>query len=326
MFPLSGPGPSQPVPSRRPSSFQPQIQPPAAAPARPTQPALIHPGTALEFRQPLEDVLKLLPLPLLNSIARQGYCIHVIDSHGFHPLTLEMPRTDPRHIWTDPQLSLPAVLDQPYTLVQLAGEYGAVSQEELVEWCELLLHLNPHLEAEPFPPGTALQLPDLGYWFGRAITAEAATFLRQPHTLISEKPGSVAAMVTHGALPGIPTEANRILFWDQTFRNDQGLSDWYVLHELGHAVDYCYAFTAPDLWREWIAEVETLPPVTSYAATSKHELFAETFAAWARPPGTAHKTTGQNLPAQRRRSDRTALHPDAVQLVEVAVTHLIQAG
>lgn len=326
MFPLSGPGPSFPVPSRRPSSFQPQVQAQAASPQREQPPQLIHPGTAPEFRKPLEEILKLLPLPLLHSIARQGYCIHVIDSHGFHPLTVDAPRIDPRHIWTDPDQTLAAVLDQPYTLVQLAGEYGAVSQEELVEWCELLLHLNPHLEAEPFPPGTALQLPDLAYWFGRTLSAEAATFLRQPHTLVNEKPGSVTAMVTHGALPGIPTEENRILFWDQTFRNGDGLTDWYVLHELGHTVDYCFAFTAPDPWREWGAAVEQLPPITTYAASSRHELFAETFAAWARPPGTAHPTTGQNLPAQRHRTDRSSLHPDAVHLVELAVTHLIQVG
>lgn len=315
MFPVSGPGSPVPFQSRGPLSSQRKtVVEPAAVESPAAEPSLIHPGTALEFRRPLEEILRALPLPLLRSIARQGYCIHVIDSTGFHPLTLEVRAVDPLAIWRDGGPVVAVALERAFGLLELAGEYGAVAQEELLEWCELLGALNPHVQSEPLEAGLWLALPDLGYWYGRRMGLEEALFLHHPHTLVGEKPGSVAAMVTHGE----PLEGNLILFWDQTFRGVDGLMDWYVLHELGHTVDYSFAFLAPDRWREWIAEWERLPHVTRYGEGNRHENFAETFAAWARVAGTA-VGGGEGLVGQRRACDRSVLDARAVELVEFAV-------
>lgn len=337
MHSVSGPGSWGPLPAHSPLSSQrktsgpePQLNPEAPrSDASSAEPSLIHPGTAPEFRRPLQAILRAVPLPLLRALARQGYCVHVIDTHGFHPLTLEIPECDPLSIWRElpePRLCLPATLDEPLPMISLAQEFGAASQDELLEWCELLCAMNPSLQGDPVEGD--LLLPGFGYWFGRRLPAEFIRFLRHPHEHVGAKAGSVAAMVTHGALPGWAREENRILFWDKTFRGGDALQDWYVLHEIGHVVDYSFAFIAPELWRAWSERVEALRGagrgVTSYAGTDRHEYFAEAFAAWTRLEAAGPR--GSDLAGQRRAASRASLDEYTLQLIEEAVQVVVRTG
>jgi hypothetical protein len=322
---ISGPGHSAPLqrPSPRPRHQEVVIQP--QAPTLPTRPAsLIHPGTAPEFRQELEGVLRRLPLSLVHAFVEQGYCLHVIDSTGLHPLTLEVADFD---------LGLLSG-DEPAVVLSPVHDGGASTREELDEWLHYVQWLNPDLDRN----GSAqvnLYLPAYRYWFGRRLPLATVEFLSDPRVLLettTASPGSVAGMVTHGLLPGLTLEANRILFWDFPFRPRDPLLDWYVLHELGHTTDYSLAFRYPDLWRDWLGRLEqafqrSRPWLTSYSATNPHEYFAEGFAAWAtparpRPGGLA----ASPLASERLACDQERLHqldPWLAELVEEAVGALL---
>ena len=301
-----------------------QTEQPAEGPRKPA--SLIHPGTAQEFRQRLEPLLRQLPPALVRSFVDQGYQLHVIDASGLHPLTLEV---------NDYDLGL-LEGDEPECLLAPLHDGGAATQEDLEEWLHYVQLLNPELDA-----GASAQqeiyLPAFGYWFGRRLPIDTIGFLRDPRTLLEpdmapSEAGSIAGMVTHGLLPGLRVEANRILFWDFAFRQNDPLLDWYVLHELGHTTDYSLAFRYPDLWRDWLGRLEESfaqkPPwLTSYSSTSPHEYFAEGFAAWATPkrPGGGIIPCS-SLAAQRLTCDRAylaATDPWLHELIEEAVGCLL---
>ncbi len=325
---ISGPGHSAPLQRTQPKAPRREAVIETEQPAeRPRQPAsLIHPGTAQEFRQRLEPLLRQLPQALIHSFVDQGYQLHVIDGSGLHPLTLEV---------TDYDLRL---LDgeEPECMLAPLHDGGAATQEELEEWLHYVQILNPELDA-----GASAQqeiyLPAFGYWFGRRLPVETIGFLRDPRALLEPdmapaEEGTIAGMVTHGPLPGLRVEANRILFWDFVFRKNDPLLDWYVLHELGHTTDYSLAFRYPDRWREWTGRLEqsfaqNRPWLTSYAATSPHEYFAEGFAAWAiqsRPRSGIMPSSA--LAAQRLACDRSRLAATdewLLELIEEAVGYLL---
>ncbi|MBN9414610.1 hypothetical protein ABS71_03110 [bacterium SCN 62-11] len=323
---ISGPGHSAPLQRTQPKAPKREAvietEQPPEAPRKPT--SLIHPGTAHEFRQRLEPLLRQLPQALIHSFVDQGYQLHVIDASGLHPLTLEVHDYDLRLLDGD----------EPECLQAPLHDGGAATQEDLEEWLHYVQLLNPELDA-----GASAQqeiyLPAYGYWFGRRLPADTIAFLRDPRALLEEAPaeaGTIAGMVTHGLLPGLRQEGNRILFWDFSFRKNDPLLDWYVYHELGHTTDYSLAFRYPDAWRDWMARLEesfaqNRPWLTSYSATSPHEYFAEGFAAWAtleRP--RALGMPASPLAAQRLACDRSTLaatDPWLHELIEEAVSYLL---
>ncbi|MBT9585451.1 hypothetical protein IV102_19065 [bacterium] len=313
---ISGPGHSAPLqrPTPKPRRQEVAIQPqPASQSARPA--SLIHPGTAAEFRHDLEGILGRLPLSLLHAFVEQGYCLHVIDSTGLHPLTLEVSDFDPAQICGD----------EPEVVLSPVDDGGASTREELDEWLHYVQVLNPDLDLG----GSAqdqIYLPAYRYWFGRRLPLDTVAFLRDPRVLLEAptKEGSVAGMVTHGLLPGLKVEANRILFWDFPFRQRDPLLDWYVLHELGHTTDYSLAFRYPDLWRDWLARLEQAfaqerPWLTDYAATSPHEYFAEGFAAWATPA----RSSSPSRPASALAAQRLTCHRQRLNQVDPWLEELI---
>lgn len=286
---------------------------------------LIHPATGSEFRRPLQALLSGLPQALPRGLVRQGYTLHVIDGSGLHDLTLDFPDLDPVALWSSPGVA--GWLEEPGEWTQLAADHGACSPEEVSEWSALARQLNPQLAR----PEGELLLPDLAYWHGRRLPAEGRRFLLEPHIVLDDasKAGKLAAMVTHGPLPGLPADERRILFWDRTFRGGDGLTDWYVLHELGHATEYSLAFAHPDAWHAVCDELEQAWDqacaegrlITSYAGEEPHEYFAESFAAWCRTrPGSTNSP--EALPQQRALADRErlqALDPWAAELVQEVV-------
>jgi hypothetical protein len=325
---ISGPGHSAPLHRTQPKAPKREAvietEQPPEGPRKPA--SLIHPGTAHEFRQRLEPLLRLLPPSLIHSFVDQGYQLHVIDTAGLHPLTLEVGDYD---------LGLLAG-NEPECLMAPLHDGGATTQEELEEWLHYVQLLNPELDA-----GASAQqeiyLPAYGYWFGRRLSVHTISFLRDPRALLEPdmapaEVGTIAGMVTHGQLPGLHNEANRILFWDFCFRKNDPLLDWYVLHELGHTTDYSLAFRYPDRWREWMGRLEesfaqNRPWLTSYSSTSAHEYFAEGFAAWAtRERPRVGFMPASALAAQRLACDRAQLAATdgwLHELIEEAVGYLL---
>lgn len=321
---ISGPGHSAPLQRTQPKAPKREAvietEQPAEGPRK--RASLIHPGTAHEFRQRLEPLLRQLPQALIHSFVDQGYQLHVIDTAGLHPLTLEVSDYDLR------------LLDggEPECVLGLLHDGGATTQEDLEEWLHYVQLLNPELDS-----GASAQqeitLPAYGYWFGRRLPMDTIRFLKDPRALLEpemapKEPGTIAGMVTHGLLPGLQSKSNRILFWDFSFRKNDPLLDWYVLHELGHTTDYSLAFRFPDLWREWMGRLEesfvqNRPWLTSYSATSAHEYFAEGFAAWATPSRPRSGVMPSSaLAAQRLACDReqlAAVDPWLHELIEEAV-------
>lgn len=323
---ISGPGHSAPLQRTQPKAPKREavIQPeqPAEGPRKPA--SLIHPGTAQEFRHRLDPMLRQLPPSLVNAFVDQGYQLHVLDTSGLHPLTLEVH---------DYNLDL-LQGDEPEVVLSALHDGGAGSQEELEEWLHFVQMLNPELDAGASAE-QAIYLPAYGYWFGRRLPINTIAFLRDPRALLEEPPaeaGTIAGMVTHGVLPGLTVEANRILFWDFPFRKNDPLLEWYVFHELGHTTDYSLAFRYPELWREWMSRLEqsfsqSRPWLTSYSATSPHEYFAEGFAAWAtqKPAGNG-AIPSSALAAQRLACHRQLLQdqdPWLHELIEEAVGCLL---
>lgn len=319
---ISGPGHSAPL--HRPQSSRPRqevaisAEPPAAEVRRTS---LFHPATSHEFRRELEPITRRLPAGLLQAFVDQGYCLHVIDSTGLHPLTLEVLDFDLRRL-EGPE---PAVLLSP------VDDGGAGTREELEEWLYYVQALNPELDLNGSAQSDIL-LPAYRYWFGRRLPAETVAFLRAPRLLMEEplpqENSEIAAMVTHGWLPGLACEANRILFWDFPIRRQDPLLDWYLLHELGHTTDYSLAFCFPDLWRDWLGRLEECfaqprPWLTCYSSTSPHEYFAEGFAAWATPARTPFRgMPTSSLAAERLACDQDKLletDPWLAELIEEAV-------
>ncbi|MFN8611129.1 MAG: hypothetical protein U0931_26535 [Vulcanimicrobiota bacterium] len=316
---ISGPGHSAPLQRTQPKAPKREalIQPdqPAEAPRQPA--SLIHPGTAQEFRQRLEPLLRQLPPSLLNAFVDQGYQLHVLDTSGLHPLTLEVPDYDLRQLESE----------EPEVVLAPLHDGGAGSQAELEEWLHYVQVLNPDLD----PSASAEQeiyLPAFGYWFGRRLHVNTISFLRDPRALLDDPPaesGTIAGMVTHGDLPGISREANRILFWDFPFRKQDPLLDWYVYHELGHTTDYSLAFRYPERWRDWLARLEqsfaqNRPWLTSYSATSPHEYFAEGFAAWA----TLKPVRGASMPSSALAAQRLACHREALAQIDAWLYELVE--
>ncbi|MBX3166809.1 MAG: hypothetical protein KF760_05330 [Candidatus Eremiobacteraeota bacterium] len=313
---------TQPKAPRRDHVIEPEQ--PAEGPRKPA--SLIHPGTAHEFRQRLEPLLRQLPPALIRTFVDQGYQLHVIDTAGLHPLTLEVSDYDLRRLDGD----------EPECILAPLHDGGATTQEDLDEWLHYVQLLNPELDASASAQ-QEIYLPAYGYWFGRRLPVNTIAFLRDPRALLEpgmapSEPGTIAGMVTHGLLPGLHDESNRILFWDFCFRKNDPLLDWYVLHELGHTTDYSLAFRHPDGWREWLGRLEECfsqnrPWLTSYSATSPHEYFAEGFAAWAtqsRPRSAAMPASA--LAAQRLACDRAQLaatDPWLHELIEEAVGYLL---
>jgi len=294
-----------------------------ASPSAPRPDGLIHPATASEFRRALDPVVHGLPAGLIRAFVDQGYCLHVIDTTGLHPLTLEVSDFDLR------------LLEGPEPLVEESPLHdgGAATQEELEEWLYYLQLLNPELDLS----GSAeqpLSLPAFRYWYGRRLPSPTVAFLNDPAKLLEEEAsGEVAGLVTHGLLPGLRVEANRILFWDFPFRKADPLLDWYVLHELGHTTDYSLAFRYPQHWRDWLQRLEQSfeepgPWLTRYSSTSPHEYFAEGFAAWARlsPRSAPQAQLGSALASQRWVCHRSMLleqDPQLYDLIEEAVSALL---
>ena len=323
---ISGPGNSAPLQRTQPKAPRRETvietEQPVEAPRKPT--SLFHPATAQEFRQRLEPVVRQLPMALVNSFVEQGYQLHVIDTSGLHPLTLEVNDFDLRWL----------LEEEPEVVLGPIHDGGASTHDELEEWLHYVQLLNPDLDMG----GSAQEqivLPAYGYWFGRRLPVDTIAFLRDPSLLLGEgeaQGGSVAAMVTHGLLPGLRCEANRILLWDFPFRKNDPLLNWYLLHELGHTTDYSLAFRYPELWRDWMARLEDCfaqnrPWLTSYSATNAHEYFAEGFAAWA----TAGPTRSLSMPASALTVQRLACHrpllaqqdPWLQELIEEAVGCLL---
>lgn len=305
------------------SEAQSEVEEVPRAAGREPQRGLLHPATAAEFRQPLQAILSRLPLPLLTAFVEQGYVLHVLDSAGLHPLTLEIPDVSVERLWAQ------TFVDEEVEQVPL-HDGGASSQEELEEWLALLQHLNPELDLSQ-PCETELWLPRFAYWHGRRLPRETVEFLKDPGVLLGTdgREGRIAGMVVHGPLPGWPREGNRILFWDHAFRRQDPLLDWYVLHELGHTTDYSLAFAHPPLWRAWKARLEQAFSrrawLTDYSGENVHEYFAEGFAAWSTPPRPARPGASplatQRLSAHRQRLEE--VDPALVELIEEALYHLI---
>ncbi|MEW6280627.1 MAG: hypothetical protein AB1758_18525 [Candidatus Eremiobacterota bacterium] len=269
---------------------------------------LIHPLTALEFRATLEGALQWLPGRFVAAVASHGYRLHVVDSRGGHPLTLEPVEVDPASVEL-----VECCWDGPRALRELAVERGAPDVEE---FSQRVLRSNPSLPAlsgfpaeSPVPAGLPILVPAVYWWQGRAIVPEAWEFLTRPAR------SAVAGLVLHGPATGFREESPRIVLWDTVFRRGDGLADWYVLHEMGHTADFCYAFRRPEAWRVWKARLEQAfqagTYLTRYSGDSPGEYFAEGFAAWATPSG--HRRVPdpgyppEPLAVQRYQADRAAL-------------------
>jgi hypothetical protein len=319
---ISGPGHSAPLQRTQPKAPKREaiIQPeqPREGPPRPA--SLLHPGTAHEFRQRLEPLLRQLPHSLINAFVDQGYQLHVLDTSGLHPLTLEVHDYDLGRLQGA----------EAEVVLSTLHDGGAATQEELEEWLHYVQVLNPELDSGASAE-QQIYLPAYGYWFGRRLSVHTIAFLRDPRVLLETPPGeagTIAGMVTHGLLPGLKVEGNRILFWDFPFRKHDPLLDWYVFHELGHTTDYSLAFRYPELWRDWMARLEgsfaqNRPWLTDYSKTSPHEYFAEGFAAWATPkPARPGIMPSSALAAQRLGCHREVLaerDPWLHELIEEAV-------
>lgn len=219
------------------------------------------------------------------------------DSFVRSPLDLlPDPRRQPQrpeliHPGTDPffraQLE-PILAGLPLALLQAVVDEGyCLHVIDLQGRQPLTLELEPVQEGEP--------------WLdGRLLKPCCWEFLTQPQRSF------VAGMVLHelsGLLPG----RNRILFWDCAFERGDGLLDWYVLHELGHTLDYALAFRRPEVWRAWCARLEAARQqaeqrerlITRYAGTDLHEYLAEGFAAWGRSGPSPEQGLHGDLAAQR---------------------------
>ncbi|MBI3924678.1 MAG: hypothetical protein HY319_03985 [Armatimonadetes bacterium] len=316
---------------------------------RKTRPRLVHPETAAEFREPLEEILGRLPAALVQAVSEQGYVVHVIDLQQVHPLTLEVEDVDVSGLgreapalvqaWRQGTLSPDGPVEECCwgslrSLREIARERGA---EGLVALLQLL---NPDLavladcpEESPVPPGQPLLVPAFRYWGSRPVPAEAWRFLTQPLRSFT------AGLVTHGRIPGLAGERNRILLWDLVFRLRDGLADWYVLHELGHTLEFTFTFRFPESWRAWRSRLEAAHAaaaargelITRYAGQDAGEYLAEGFAAWATPPGT-RRVPGcdpGDLARERLVLDRRALEerdPSLAGLIGEAVEAMAQGA
>lgn len=339
MFSVSGPGwsaPTQATQRLRPNQPKAGDSIVEGEPPRPSAPksgSLIHPGTASEFRRPLEGILGQLPRALLQGFVDQGYCLHVIDTTGLHALTLEVRDFDVESLQTQAltlahQFGSGCLEENPWAEPSSLDDGGASSDEELAEWLYYVELLNANLDFGS-ASDTPLLLPRYRYWYGRRLPAECVHFLRNPGSFVGQD-GNVAGMVTHGALPGIVQGELRILFWDVPFRQQDPLLDWYVLHEMGHTTDYSFAFRFPEAWRDWLGRLEQAYSqarqrnswITRYASHDVHEYLAEGFACWASPARAGALPAGSgDLAQQRWRCHRALLEevdPDLGALIEEA--------
>lgn len=244
---------------------------------------LIHPATADEFRILLEEILATLPQGPLASMAQVGYQIHVIDQSGLHPCTLEFSRQTARD-WRSG--SRPFKID-PQTHWRQLLEMEGIRQDSLVEgYCQELSALNPDLsrpENLDSPLGRSqVELPIFRYYGGQMIHWEAHEFITLPERTY------VAAMVLNAPIEGIEGCDRKVVFWDPIFRRHHELRPWYILHELGHCLDYAAAFLRPDWRRQWQtrlrehwSQMQQDQWITRYCKESPEEYFAEAFAAWA---------------------------------------------
>lgn len=281
---------------------------------------LIHPATAEEFRPELQAALKLLPRRLLAGIAEQGYRLHVVDSQAAHCLTLEVEEV------CDPPLE--ELYAEASSLGELARQRGLVPGPQ---WLQRVLPANPELNVlrdhpaeTPLTPGQVLQVPACYGWQGRWISPAAWSFLTAPRL------NNLAGMVVNGEQAGLRGRQLAIVLWDKVFRRGDGLTDWYVLHELGHTTDFSFAFRQPEPWRAWRGRLEAAFAqanfLTRYAGESPVEYFAEGFAAWATPAGHRRAprpgVEPEPLARQRYEVDRSVLQerdPGLYSLIQEAV-------
>lgn len=311
--------------------------PPSTHSRTPT--SLIHPGTASEFRRPLEGVLRLLPQPLVQAFIHQGYQLHVIDTQGLHPLTLEVAdfpveQLRARALDFAHQFSQRNLEENPWVHPGKLWDGAASTQEELEEWLYLVELLN---SSGNFGADDSVLLPSYVYWNGRRLPPKLVDFLKSPGGLVHQV-GEVAAMVLHGNLPGTESEGLRILVWDAPLRRSDPLLDWYLLHELGHTTDYSMAFGLPEVWRDWVARAEAAflacqqgkHWLTRYSTESVHEYLAEGFAALFCPPRSG-PAPGQapELARQRWQCNAESLYekdPRLGELLEEAVEVVMTLG
>ncbi len=319
-FPRSGP-PARVAEEGPCDGFAPGLVRPGRPAEEPkTRVELIHPLTAEEFLSDLQSALRLLPRRLVASIAEQGYRLHVVDSQGVYPLTLEVEEVH------DPPLEELQV--EASSLAELAGQRGLAPD---AEWLGRVLPANPELNVlrdhpaeTPLTPGQSLQVPACYGWQGRRVSPAAWSFLTAPRLT------NLAGMVINGELAGLKDMQLAIVLWDKVFRRGDGLADWYVLHELGHTTDFSFAFRQPQSWREWRGRLEAAfgqaSFLTRYASESPVEYFAEGFAAWATPAGHRRAprpgVEPEPLARQRYEVDRAVLQErdsELYSLVEEAV-------
>lgn len=215
-----------------------------------------------------------------------------------------------------PQIT-PVVMESPKTLRQLAREHEARTPEQIKEFVNLTLLANPDLFiVSSFPEdlevkrGEDLILPSFSYYKGRRIPSGADN---SPFRILSGKinvdgkeeevGGEVFTpdvVYVDGKKIETPSIAfshappRLILFHGSSLSNEDGLRDWYVSHECGHALIHALKNQDPEFFNGWggrisdlfktrLREAEsrgTSPFLTSYSATNGGEFFAEGFAAF----------------------------------------------
>ncbi len=249
---------------------------------------LIHPATASEFREVLEPILELVPSNALDAVASQGYLIHVVDDCGLHPLTIDLEPIDPSTFASSHSKDCRTIeIDDDCSLEDVLRQQFIESRSDAESWLGPLLELNPNLplETQQIAKGTRLKLPCFREYQGEFVRCGSANSAYELLTL--PRQSYVAGMVLNEPIHGFLGPQRKVVLWDCLFRGDSRLRAWYILHELGHCLDYSCAFSDHRYWTQWRQHLtenwrEQLQEgcVTRYCRESVEEYFAESFAAW----------------------------------------------
>lgn len=248
---------------------------------------LIHPSTASEFRDLLEPVLDLIPRHALEAVAKQGYLIHIVDDCGLHPLTIDLEWIEASSFYTDTEFRTIDLVED-CSIEELLQRHFCEANSDPEGWIEPLRRLNPSLpfESDRLNKGDQIRLPRFREYFGQLVrcgNAESAyEFLTLPRI------SYVAGMVLNAPIFGFLGPDRKVILWDCLFRGDGRLRTWYILHELGHCLDYSCAFSDRRFWKDWRQRLTANWQnqledgcVTRYCKESVEEYLAESFAAWA---------------------------------------------
>ena len=318
----------------------------------------------------LQQILARMNPGVVQAVIRDGFKIAVLHEDAATPLPFPVEEFDVdalrremslvvRHLQAtngddemgdtcdqddDPRLSIDS-WQVPRTYRDIAYDHGARSPEQVEEFTSLLRRANEghgcligNVGDTPVDAAEHVLVPGFHYYHGLRL---ASGWLGSPFQLLSlaVDPWKVGQVLTQPVLgPGAPSRL--ILLWERGLANTDGLADWYVCHEFGHALQHALERQAQPSYAQWWQAVKVeaqrpdSPPLTAYAANNEREWFAEAFAAWHAPEERAPLAVEDihDVGRERLELNRAALLrriPSAWHLVHDAIhlaTHANDAG